>query len=72
MLPERYHQHDKKWIEEHLKKLPPSALATAIRGYEKVFSESYDSEPVEHKKMNKARFAANTRLREYVGKIIAL
>jgi len=72
VLPERHHQHDKEWIEEQLKKLPPSALAPAIRGYEKVFSESHDSEPVEHKKMNKARFSANTRLREYVGKIIAL
>lgn len=72
MLPKRHHQHDRKWIEEQLKKLPPSALATAIKGYEKVFSESYDSEPIEHKKMNKARFAANTRLREYVEKIIAL
>lgn len=72
MLPERYHPHDAKWLEEQLKKLPPSALSTAIRGYEKVFSESYDSEPVEHKKMNKARFYANTRLREYVEKISGL
>lgn len=71
MLPERYHQHDRKWIEEQLKKLPPSALTTAIRGYEKVFSENYDSEPIEHKKMNKARCAANTRLREYVKKVIS-
>ena len=72
MLPKLHHQHDRKWIEEQLKKLPPSALEAAIKGYEKVFTESYDSEPVEHKKMNKARFSANTRLREYVEKIIAL
>lgn len=71
MLPERYHQHDRNWLEEQLKKLPPSALATAIRGYEKVFSESYDSEPIEHKKMNAARRAANTRLRLYVKKVIS-
>lgn len=70
MLPELHHPHDKKWIEEQLKKLPPSALATAIKGYEKVFSESYDNEPLEHRKENKARFTANTRLREYVEKII--
>jgi hypothetical protein len=72
VLPKRYHQHDKKWIEEQLKKLPPSALAVAVRGYEKVFSESYDNEPIEHAKENAARRAANTRLREYVKKIITL
>lgn len=70
MLPKLHHQHDRKWIEEQLKKLPPSALATAIKGYEKVFSESYDNEPIEHKKENKARHAANTRLRLYVQKVI--
>ena len=72
MLPERYHLHDKKWIEEQLKKLPPFAVRRAIEGYEKVFSESYDSEPIEHKKMNVARYAANTRLRKYIKKIITI
>lgn len=72
MLPERCHPYDKKWIEEQLKKLPPSALRRAIEGYEKVFTENYDSEPIEYKKMNKARFAANTRLRKYVEKIISI
>lgn len=72
MLPRQYHQHDKKWLEEQLKKLPPSALNSAINGYEKVFSESYDSESIVHKKENKARYAANTRLRKYVEKIITL
>ena len=72
MLPERYHPHDKKWIEEQLKKLPPFALRRAIEGYDKVFSESYNNEPIEYKKENKARRDANTRLREYVEKIIAM
>jgi hypothetical protein len=72
VLPERHHQHDRKWIEEQLRRLPPSALETAIKGYEKVFSESYDSEPMEHRKENTARFSANSRLREYVEKIIAI
>jgi hypothetical protein len=71
VLPKLHHQHDKKWIEEQLKKLPPSALATAIKGYEKVFSESYDNEPIEHAKENAARRAANTRLRLYVQKVIS-
>ena len=72
MLPERYHPHDKDWIEEQLKKLPPFALRRAIEGYDKVFAESYNNEPIEYKKENKARRDANTRLREYVEKIIAM
>ena len=72
MLPARCHFQDKKWIEEQLKKLPPFALRKAIDGYEKVFAESYDSELVEHKKMNVARYAANTRLRKYIEKIITI
>ena len=72
MLPERCHEHDKKWIEEQLKKLPTIALHRAIEGYEKVFAESYDNEPIAYKKENKARRDANTRLREYVEKIIAI
>lgn len=72
MLPARYHKDDQKWIEEQLKKLPPFALDTAIKGYEKVFAESYDNEPIAYKKENKARRDANTRLREYVEKIIAI
>ena len=72
MLPKRCHEHDKKWIEEQLKKLPPFALRRAIEGYDKVFAESYENEPIAYKKENKARCDANTRLREYVAKIIAM
>ena len=72
MLPKRYHPDDQKWIEEQLKKLPTIALHRAIEGYEKVFAESYDNEPITYKKENKARRDANTRLREYVEKIIAI
>ena len=72
MLPKQYHPYDQKWIEAQLQKLPPFALRRAIEGYEKVFTESYDSEPVSYKKMNVARCAANTRLRKYVEKIITI
>ena len=43
----------------------------AIEGYKKVFKAAYDAEPVEHKKSNAARRAANTRLREFVKKLLA-
>lgn len=72
MLPERCHPHDRKWIEAQLQKLPPFALRKAIEGYEKVFVESYDKEPIEYKKMNVARCNANTRLRKYIEKIITI
>ena len=72
MLPQQYHPHDQKWIEAQLQKLPPVALQRAIEGYEKVFAESYDSEPIEYRKMNVARYAANTRLRKYIEKIITI
>ena len=72
MLPKRYHPDDQKWIEDQLKKLPTFAIHRAIEGYEKVFAESYDNEPITYKKENKARHDANTRLREYVEKIIAM
>ena len=72
MLPERYHPSDKKWLEMQLKKLPPFALRKAIEGYEKVFTESYDSELIKYRKMNVARYAANSRLRKYIEKIITI
>lgn len=71
-LPKNTHPHDENWIISQIQQLPAHLRPAAIKGYEKVFSENYDSEPTEHKKMNKARFAANTRLREYVEKIIVL
>lgn len=72
MLPKQYHPYDEKWIEKQLQKLPPFALRKAIEGYEKVFAESYDGEPIEYRKMNVARYSANTRLRKYIEKIIII
>jgi hypothetical protein len=63
------HPHDHKWIKEQLSQLAPAYHQQAQVGYIKVFSEAFESEPVEHKKMNAARFAANTRLRNFVDKV---
>lgn len=65
MLP-KAHQHDIKWIREQLSKLPVASQQVARDGYERVFTESYHAEPNEMRKENAARFAANTRLRQFV------
>jgi len=59
------HDHDKAWANGMIARLPYHYRQVAIDGYANVYSEAYDNEPVEHKKANAARFAANTRLREF-------
>lgn len=62
------HVDDKEWVSEILMKLTPQMRAKAAIGYEAVFKEAYDNELVAHKKTNKARKAANQRLRLFVDK----
>jgi len=65
------HKLDQQWIRRQLNSLPMTERKRAIEGYKKVFKAAYDAEPVEHKKSNAARRAANTRLREFVKKLLA-
>ena len=65
-----YHQHDKVWVEEQLRSLPYALKDKAIAGYAAAYKEAYDLEPVEHKKSNAGRNAANTRLRIYTQKCL--
>lgn len=69
MLPSRCHEHDIAWIKRQVSMLPKSLKQIALDGYKKVYEEAYMAEPVDHKKENKARFAANTRLRTYVERV---
>jgi len=62
------HHHDKKFITEQLRELPYSMQSKAIEGYQAVYKAAHDAEPIDHKKSNAARSAANTRLREFVKK----
>ena len=66
MMPDNFHEDDKRWIFEQLKKLPLRHRIIAASGYSSVYEAAYESEQVGQKKENKARFAANTRLRKYV------
>lgn len=69
MLPKQCHEHDIAWIKRQVAMLPQSLKQIALDGYKKVYEETYMAEPVDHKKENKARFAANTRLRTYVERV---
>jgi IS30 family transposase len=60
------HDHDRKWIDEQINKLPSRIHAQVRRKYAEAYMEAHNAEPVEHRKDGRARFAANTRLREFV------
>lgn len=68
MLPENHHPHDKEWITQQLKKVPVGYRGSVALKYSAAYREAYTAEPIDHMKENKARFAANTRLRVYIEK----
>lgn len=65
-MPIRYHEHDAKWIREMLGQLTPALKIKACVGYNQVYDQHFNDEPLTQKKSNKARQAANTRLRKFV------
>ena len=72
MLPTHHHKDDAKWIAEQLRKLPGHLRGKAVDAYSKVYLAAINDEPEEHKKENEARFAANSRLRIYVGNVLRI
>lgn len=64
------HKHDVRWVNEQLNKLPYEYKQKAREGYERAWQEAYELEPVEHKKSNAARRAANLRLLRFVERVI--
>ena len=69
MLPDNHHPDDARWIAEQLRLLPYGYRHKATQEYSEAYVQAHESEPLEHKKDNRARFAANTRLRIFVQKI---
>ena len=47
----------------------PAQRQRASEGYSKAWLEAHDAEPQERFKVERARFAANSRLREYVAAV---
>lgn len=70
--PDNYHPDDRAWIRAQLDSLPAASRERARVAYSVVFSEAHDSEPAAHKKENKARRAANIRLREFVSRVCSV
>lgn len=68
----RHSKDDAKWISEQLERLPFRYQRQAQEGYSAEYERAYNEEPADHRKENRARFAANTRLREFVKKVLAL
>ena len=70
-LPKHHHPHDSKWIIEKLAKLPPAYRERAIKAYSNLYLEVHNATDKPHKKHCEARREANTRLREYVERVLA-
>lgn len=68
MLPEHRHKHDEPWLLKQLSSIPHSKRGMVAHKYSNAYQEAHEAEQVEHMKENKARFAANTRLRIYIEK----
>ena len=72
MLPEHHFADDRRWIQQQLMRLPLVHRRRAIEGYSEVYLAHFYGEPEERFKVERARFAANSRLRRYVQKQKAL
>lgn len=68
----RHSRDDARWIRQQLERIPQRYRQKAVDGYSDAYQSAYDAEPIEHRKENAARFAANTRLRIFIDKALAL
>lgn len=57
---------DKRFLHDHLKLQPESIVEAALEDYKHIWLEAAEAEPVEHKKSNAGRRAANTFMRTIV------
>ena len=70
MLPELHFVDDRRWIQQQIMSLPwPAQRQRASDGYSAVYHAQFEQEQEERFKVERARFAANSRLREYVAAV---
>lgn len=63
------HSDDEKWVTKQITKIHDPILRVKVwQAYKKAFEEAFADEDKEHRKENKARFAANNRLRLFIDK----
>lgn len=71
-MPNKLHKDDEQWIHTKLSPLHPDLRYNVCRAYDKVFEETKESEQLSHRKIGKARYAANNRLRIFIEKRFAV
>ena len=70
MLPEHHFIDDRRWIQQQIMSLPrPAQRQRASEGCSAVYHAQFEQEQEERFKVERARFAANSRLREYVAAV---
>ena len=67
--PQHLDPYDRDFVGRLIQSLPYHYRTKAVQGYDQAWQEAFDLEPCEVKKENKARFAANTRLRDFVERV---
>ena len=60
------HDHDKKWLNEQVRRLPQHLKIAAKECYFQIFKEVYEADGGE---FHRARFEANTAIRKYADRI---
>jgi hypothetical protein len=60
------HDHDKKYLNEQVRRLPQGLRLAAKKRYHQIFSEIYAADGGE---FHRARFEANTAIRRYADTI---
>jgi hypothetical protein len=72
LLPFDRYPADNEWISEKLAYLNDDDRLKVCKAYSKAYREALEGEPLERKKINQGRFAANTRLRIFIKKRFAV
>ena len=71
-MPESCYSKDREWINQQLGYLNNIERQRVCVAYSLVFNEAFTVEEREQRKLNRARYEANTRLRIYIEKKLAV
>ena len=66
MKPNHHHEHDLKFFNEEMNKVPQQSRSKVADYYSSKYLEGFREEPIATKKDNAGRNMANTWLRDYV------
>lgn len=69
-LPKHHHEDDAKWITSQLTRIPSAMRQPTCDRYSAVYEAEYSLHQGKAYAHCRARFAANTRLREFVERVL--